>query len=244
MAAKKVKKKSSKAKKVSKKEPIEEGVGKKIVKKENKQVTWFLVLAGVVFASFLIPYFYIESLKSFDFAGIPWKIEALGEQKIYHGRFYALSGADLIYNIYLRIDPRENDVFASGTFNLFRYGAYISLSPEVNKCRGEVSRVMVDLGSFLKAGVGIANLAVATNNPDYSNETGLPYIDCSNLHERTIIIIEKGEERSVVQSNENPDCYIITVNDCNDGAPIEKFMLESISAFKENSSEEIKWKTN
>ena len=46
-------------------------------------------------------------------------------------------------------------------------------------------------------------------------------------------MIEKGEP-AVLQSKDNPFCYTIRVKDCEDIAPVEKFMVEVIGAFREN----------
>ena len=76
---------------------------KKIISKENQQLIWFFLIIAVVFASFLIPYFYVEGLNKFEFVGIEWVQEEYTNLEVYHGRFFAFNGADLIYNIYHRI---------------------------------------------------------------------------------------------------------------------------------------------
>ena len=85
---------------------------KSIVKNENRQLVWFLVITALVFASFLIPYFWVESTKDFQYGGIDWVIEEYAEPAgtIYHGRFPAFNRPNLFFNIFQRIDPRENDV--------------------------------------------------------------------------------------------------------------------------------------
>lgn len=205
---------------------------KAIRKHETRQLIWFFVIIAIVFASVLIPYFYSQNLKSFNYAGVDWMKEEYTQFDVYHSEFPALNGQNYKYNIFLRNDPRENNVTVDGTFKEFKIGGFVSISPEVDSCRGDVSRVMLDLGSFLELGLGIQKVWAATPSFEIHNETGREYATCSTK-DRTIIMIEKGEP-VVLQSRDNPFCYTIRVRDCDDIEPVEKFMTEVVRAFKEN----------
>jgi len=221
-----VKKKSKKKKNIKK---TKENKPKKTHEEvENTQLIWFFVVIFVVFASFLIPYFYIQSLKTFDYAGVDWKVEEYNDLTVYHTRFPAIGG-NTNYNLYLRGDPRENNVAAEGNFSSFYRKMQVSFSPEVDMCRGEIPRITVDLGVFLKSNLGAIEVKAATTDPERKN--GKEYTDCYNTPERTVVILEKGEENSVIQSEENPYCYTITVADCEDSSAIEKFMIAVINSY-------------
>jgi len=197
---------------------------------ETRQLIGFFVIVGVVFALSLALYFYVQSSKTFSYAGAKWVVEKVpGPIKVvYHGRFPMLNGANYKYNIFLRNDPRENDVPTEGKFKSFRVGGYISLSPEIDKCRGDVSTIMRDLGSFLISAVGVRTLQAATSSFEVHNQTRRAYATC-DTQGRTVIMMEKGSS-SVEQSKTNPFCYTIKVKDCDDTAPVEKFMTEVINA--------------
>ena len=105
MAKKKVKRKTVK-KKVSKltvdeKEELKaegELPKKKIREDENRQLIWFFAVVIVIFAAFLVPYFWIQSSKTFEWGGAEWVIEDdIYLKQLYHGRFMALDGANLNY---------------------------------------------------------------------------------------------------------------------------------------------------
>ena len=228
--------KKKKQSKEIKENKTERKPSKKIISKENQQLIWFFLIIAVVFASFLGPYFYIEGLKKFDFAGIEWVEEKYTNLEVYHGRFFAFNGADLIYNIYVRNDPRTNNVSVEGEFNIFRSEGFISLGSGFENCRGEGVRVMADLSAFLRAGVGVRTLDVATTNLSFSKESGRTFADCSTPKDITVVKIQKGGGSWISQDEENPFCYTINVDTCDDIMPVEKFMIESISAFKTNSS--------
>ena len=234
MVNKRVKKKSKNLSKDETEELKVDGElpSKSIRNRETRQLIWFFVIVTIVFASVLIPYFYSQRLKSFNYAGVDWVREEYSQFEIYHSEFPALNGQDYRYNLFLRNDPRKNNVSVEGSFKEFKIGGFVSISPEIDLCRGDVSRVMLDLGSFLELGLGIQKVWAATPSFEVHNETGRDYATC-NTRYRTIVMIEKGEP-AVVQSKDNPFCYTIRVKDCDDIEPVEKFMVEIIRAFRED----------
>jgi hypothetical protein len=205
---------------------------KSVRKRENEQLIWFFVIVAVIFASFLVPYFWVESTRGFEYGNAEWFVEEYDYPTgiIYHGRFATLSGANLTYNIYLRGDPRENNVKTIGTFDKFKNRGVVSMTPEVDKCRGELSRVMLDLGSFIKSGVGATVLESGSTDPFIALETDRKYALCNTVSQGAIFIIDIGEP-SVIQDSENEYCYKIYAENCNDITAVEKFMIKSIIDF-------------
>jgi len=239
MAVPKKKSASSKSKKnanrnVVKKEDIGENVGvsEDIKSKENSTLIWFFAIVIFVFALVLVPYFWNESSKVFEFGGIDWVIEEYEYLEIFHGRFVSLTNPNLNYNVFFRTDPRTNDVEISGKLDRFKYGGIISLSSEVDSCRGDLSRVMLDLAAFLKQGVGVGVIESASNDLDIANATGRKFVDCENVLDRTVVIIDIGE-RGFIQDEANPYCYTIYAEDCEDSGVVEKFMMQSVIDFRE-----------
>jgi len=233
MAAKKTKKKNIKKKlpKNVQNEVIDETPKKSVLEKENKQLIWFFVIVVIIFGSFLVPYFWVESTKSFQYAGVDWVVEEYAEPTgtIYHGRFPAFNNPNLNFNVFFRIDPRKNNVKTDGVFDEFWSKGAISISPEADACRGELSRVMLDLGSFLKIAIG-TQLDTGSTNKDVASQSGRPYVTCDTSDDRTIIIVDIGES-SVVRDGANPNCYIIYAENCNDYSSTEKFIFKTIEDF-------------
>ncbi|GEM_PF-646309 len=237
-----VTKKSNKEVKAIKfgKEEVKKESSSQIIKHEEGQLIWFIAIIIVIFLAFIIPYLYVQSQKSFDYAQVKWQIEGNSGLTVYHARFRALDESDINYNVYLREDPRENNVTTEGNFTDFKLGGYVSLSKEVDACRGDVARVMIDLGSFLRSGIGVGNLTVSSNDYQYSKETKRPYINCKSNTKSTIISIDIGEPR-VIQSVDNKYCYEIYVQDCKDISPVEKFITKTIGdIMEEKAAEELK----
>ncbi|MBU3923516.1 MAG: hypothetical protein KJ592_01220 [Nanoarchaeota archaeon] len=222
-------KKKAKKAVVKRVESVEESSKKSVIENENRQLFWFFVVVGVVFATVFVSYFFVESLKGFEYGGANWTVEDYGQFDVYHARFASLYRKNMMYNLYLRNDPRKNNVPVEGEFKSFKRGGYISLSQEFESCRGEVSRVMVDLGAFLKSGLGMDAIAVATSDAEFSLRSETPYVNCSNTLDRSVFMIDVGEN-GVVQDDVNRFCYTITVEDCNDITSVEKFMTEILVA--------------
>lgn len=201
---------------------------KSIRKSEDRQLAWVVGFIVVVFVVTLGVYFWVESIKSFEFGGVDWVYEK--DVDYYHGRFPNLVGNNYIYNIYLRNDPRENDVPTEGVFDKFKYGVVISTSPEFDLCRGDASRVMRDLGAFMKEGFGAGPLESGSTDEEVANNTERRFAICDNIDDRTVLVIDRGDN-FVTQDEGNPNCYTISVGNCDDASAVEKFMLKVIKDF-------------
>jgi len=224
-----VKKKSTKKiKKV-----LSDHVSKKIINKENGQLTWFFLIVILVFSAFLGIYFYNENSKVFEFSGAEWIIEERGSITSYHGRFPALDGSNVNYNVWLRNDPRENNIPVEGVFDTFKYGGIVSFDKTIEECRGEIARRVFDLGHFLRVGVGIGILEPATTDFEVSQLKNISHINCSLNLNKTIIILEEGET-SVFKDSQNHFCYVIRIKDCEDVLGIEKFIVKTIDDFRKS----------
>lgn len=204
-----------------------------IERKENTTLIWTLVIVGFVFAAVLIPYFWVESSKVFEFGGVDWVIEKYDYLDIFHGRFASLTNQNLNYNVFLRLDPRENDAEVTGKIDDFKYGGVISLEPEVETCRGDLSRVMLDLGAFLRQGVGVGPIESASTSEEIASTSGRRFATCENVRDRTVVVVGIGEKRGIVKSEVNPNCYVITAETCEDSAVVEKFMVSAVADFGE-----------
>lgn len=204
---------------------------KKIRDKENATLLWVFVVIGIVFGSILVSYFWVESSKTFESGSIDWNIEDYENLQIFHGRFSSFTNPDLYYNVFFRTDPRKNDVDVIGNLSEFKYGGIISLSEDADNCRGELSRVMLDLSAFLKQGVGVGPIESGTTSELVSNHTDRTFATCEIVKDRTVVIVNIGEP-GVVKSETNPYCYTITAEDCGDSKAVEKFMSESVADFR------------
>jgi hypothetical protein len=204
---------------------------KSVIKHEERQLIWFFVIVGVIFAAVLFSYFAVEGTKAFEFVGVDWRVEEYSDQlTMYHARFIALTNENLTYNLYLRNDPRTNDVLVNGTLNQFKHGGVISWTPEFDSCRGNAVIAMQDLNSFLASAVGLGPIVAGSTDSIVAAENERRYATCKTVLDRTLVILDKGDAR-VVQDEKNPYCYTIYIDDCDDSSPIDKFIIRTIEDF-------------
>jgi len=211
-------------------------VGKSLKNRENKQLFWFFAVIILVFASFLGTYFYVQSLKTFNFVGVDWVREDYKDLTLYHGRFPIIYGDKIIanYNIYLRNDPRENNISVINGLKIrFWPEIIISTSPEVAVCPS-AGRITGDLGMFVSAFPWVTNVTGAVNNQTVAEEQNLAFANCTTGvadYNKTIIMIKKFNEEGILPATrilkeENVNCYVIYAGECENVLAIEKFMIE------------------
>lgn len=245
MAKKKGKKKTKKSKKVSNgKNKVNENleksenkddfdnIGKNQKEKENRILIWFFIIVLLVFGVFLGSYFYVQEAKILEASGIEFVKEDHNDLELYHARFPVFYNARANYNLYLRENPEKNDV----PIDIEEWGFYrdviISTSPEAFKC-GKSMVSSSNLAMFLGQAAGRKTKG-AVNDLDASNESGLEFANCSNaVNETTVIMIEKSDTPRIYQSEDNEDCYIIEIGECENIKATEKFILGVIAEVNE-----------
>ena len=205
----------------------DDSTSKKVKKSEDRQLLMFILVVGMVFAGFLIPYFYIESSKFFEYARADWAIEEYDTFTAYHVKFQVLNGLNKKHNVWLRNDPRELDVPVEGNFSFFKVGGIISFDESTAACVGDLSRAVLDLSGFVQYGIGTGDVEVATTSRFVSLDDGIRHATCENVRDKTLVILQEGET-SVIQDEENPYCYTISVENCDDILGIEAFMVKTL----------------
>jgi hypothetical protein len=146
-----VKKKSRKSKK------------EKILEKELLYILGFMVFLVIlfVFASSVF-----KSFNTFDYEGMTFTKERLGEIPFYH-YYYLFTNKDNIlvqYNLYLRNDPRENSISVSGDEIFLEKNKAVYISVEKN----------VELNVCPYGVLGVSNLISFLSDNDYVVNGGNP----------------------------------------------------------------------
>lgn len=207
------KKKTKKAKKISK---------KLISGREDKQLLGFFLIVGVVFAMFLGTYFYVQSLKHFDYVGVRWDKVKEGQMDFYYAKFRL--GDNLpVYNAYLRNDPRQNEIPVNASFK-FANRVFVSFEDYKPECQGKDAYLATVIGPYLKA-MGL-NATGATINPEKAKQQNIAFANCSSASlTKSVIVVQSSEEPSIVQSSENPGCYYLNVGKCQHIETVERFIV-------------------
>ncbi len=203
---------------------------KRLILKENKQLIGFILVIILFFAAFIGPYLFIQSQKTFTYAGVAWQTEQYGEETLFHTRFGkcykgVCNGA---HNTYLKTDPRKNNIPVDiGPLSLYPE-IIISQSPEVLECYKQIL-VTDALYQITAVFPFIKNKTIAITNETLAKEIKKDYATCENKPEETTIIqVQLGEESKITSKPED-DCYFITIKNCDDNLLVaESFILEAI----------------
>jgi hypothetical protein len=196
-------------------------------RKLEKEILWVLGFLGILIVVFLIASSYFKSLNNFDYKGLSFQKESLGNIPLFHHfyHFKANDGRLIKYNLYLRIDPRLNNVPVEGGKLSFKKDSvvFISLNKTgLDQCRyGPLA--VGQLASFLTDN----QLPVEGGNIDFW-QAGInkqDWVTCKLRPGNRVIEIVKGNTTKISIDNK---CYKITVNNCEILDAIEKFEVQSL----------------
>ena len=197
------------------------------MKKEDKQLLWFFIVVFLVFASFLGGYFYFQSLKSFNYAGVDWIKEDMNGLKLYHSVFPTFYDSGISYNLYLRNDPRTNNISVNAVF-IFKPEVIVSWEPEAGACKNAILS-SGNIAMFLTQAGGL-KVEGAITNESVAKELNMSFADCNSAGEKTVVLIKKSEEPKIVQKTQN--CYVIEIGNCQNIEAAEKFILAVLAQTK------------
>jgi|SRR3989338_2727479 len=223
----------------------------------NRELYIVLAVMGCLLAVFLVAFTIFHSLQNFEYQGLNFKKTKLGDIPMYQYYYYTsltgnIASDPKLINLYLRLDPRQNDVPVDGEIELIKgKTVYISIdSSGLAECEDN-SIALANLGSFLNAnGFGVKG---AVPNEAEANSTGLMYVNCSTKPDNPVLLIKSGEETEIEREKtgtkyivnppvgaayeeiERTNCYIITVAKCEILEATEKFTLQSIIDARANN---------
>ena len=208
-------------------------------RKLEKELLYFLGFFLFLIIVFLVASSFFKSFNTFEYEGLTFTKEKLGEIPIFHYYyFFNNKNNDLIkYNLYLRIDPRENEV-------------PVEKSEDISMNNGKVVFVSVESTNTLLTScpysvLGVANLASFLRDNDFVVEgANLDFHDAKAKKEKwvtcethiynPVIEIKEGDETKI---NILGNCYEISVSSCDGLLPaIEMFELQTIMDAKKRDS--------
>jgi hypothetical protein len=214
----------------------------KIGYKKNKELYW--ILAFMVFLIILLfaTSALFKSRNSFNYKGLLFTKEMFGEIPVNHHYYYftdPITKTEYQYNLYLRIDPRENNVSMEGKTN-FIYGktVYFAInSTGISNCSTS-QRDLATLAAFFTN--NLFPIQVGLANREEANASNNTRIDCDIYPRNSVIRIQSGNETKIYKEE---NCYIIQVANCQILESVEKFEVQSILDAKEREKAKASSKT-
>lgn len=206
-------------------------------KDKSNEVMWILIVMGVLIASVLVAYFTIQSMKHFTYEGLDFSKVKYGKLDFYHYyHYFNENGQTYQYNLYLRGDPRDNEVPVEGG-EIAIYGGkrkYISVNyTGLSECPD----LTIAVDSFVKLFTdNLVEIKAAIPDAKEAQNKNIAYVNCETNTDDMIFQLEKGEETRVL-ADEN-SCYRIQAASCEDLIPaVEKFVVRAISDAKKAGSQ-------
>jgi len=195
-------------------------------KEKNRGVFIVLSIAVLILLVCIIAVIYRYDSNNFNYAGIEFSKNYMGEILFYTAKVPAVDSYGSIKGykeIDFRNDPRDLDnliVDVNGSIKFLRSKTtYVSYG-QMNTC-GDTILAATNLGFFLAA----TNIKYkgAIDDSDYINNTNAPYVNCQTHPDNTVIMIKEGNETKITQTNRN--CYELVFKDCEILKSTEKFEL-------------------
>lgn len=196
-------------------------------RKLERELLGVFVFLAVIIVVFLIASAYFKSLNFFEYEGLTFSKQRIGEIQVFHHSYYVKlpAGSLVLYNFYIRKDPRENNVPVSGKSNLMNPGSVVYLSVNsdgLQECRyGPLA--VGSLSSFITDN----QMKVIAGNLDFW-DAGLNknlWATCENKPGNKVIEILKANETKItIEGN----CYRIEVANCEILEATEKLEVQSI----------------
>ncbi len=216
---------------MDKKEGKEKEISEEVIpKRKTKEIYVILAFMAGLVILFLISVSIFNSLKIFDYEGLTFTKERFGEIPVFHYYYYInnpITGNVIAkYNLYLRNDPRENDVPIEGEIEFLSPQEYHYISVNgtgLEQCP-QSSLAIGTLSAFLTNN----QLSVKGASPEseIAEKEVVPYITCENTKDRVVILIQSGNETKIERIGKR--CHVISVSNCEILEAIEKFEVQSI----------------
>lgn len=162
---------------------------------------------------------------SFVYEGLNFtKVREGSVDFFYHSYNSRYQGKKYFYEMYLRIDPRENDVPVEGKISFNRgNNLYIGINnSELIECPDSLIGV-AGVGQFL--GGNLFNATAGMLTWEEAHERGYEWINCERYPVSTTIEIFAGNETKITSEN---GCIRIQINECEVLEATEKFQVQAL----------------
>ncbi len=208
------------------------------IDKKIKSALPFILFLGVLVIIFFISYYFFRGLNTIEYGGMTFTRTMFGSVLLYHTSYNAVSedGKVAKYDLYLRVNPEENNVPAEGKII---YPAYRGVYSAVNESGLDCNLTLVALselsqfiaGNFLKFRAG-------TSDYNESVSKNITYVSCEEYLANTVIMIKSANETRITNANTTnvtgkKNCYEIDVANCEIVPAVEKFIVRSLIDAKE-----------
>ena len=196
-------------------------------KKVNYQAIWLIVVLLAVLTSFFITGWILSESKKYDYIGLTFKKDMFGNIPIHSAEYVgrAVTGWPVNFKIILRNDPRKLDIPVEGKLRFITSNkTYVSLDKESGVLECEDANIALSsMGIFMSNMKFDIEPAFTSKNASLESKRSL--VTCENLKNNTVFIITAENQSKIYQYQNNSNCYILSVSNCEIMRVIEKFEI-------------------
>lgn len=204
---------------------------KKMSKKEKKierELLWIVGFFVFLVVLFIVARTLFNASETINYEGLTFVKEKVGELNFYKYSYYVEeeNGGFYTYNLYVRKDPRNNNVPISkkNTILFDSPITYVTIDTSyLNQC-AESAAAVGSLAKFLSDN----QIKVKSANMDFTEAAvhQQEWVTCESKPNNDVVQIMKGNETRIDITH---NCYTITIGeDCEALKAVERFQLESI----------------
>jgi len=195
--------------------------------KKNRELVWIVGFMILLLVALFATSSIVKSFNHFNYKTLSFTKEKFGEISVYHYYYYfSKNGKQYQHNLYLRLDPRKNNIPISGETEFYEdTKVFIGINGTGLTGCGNASRDIGSLSSFFVN--NLITIKAGTLNKWETNGTNMSYVDCSLYPNNPVIRLFAGNETKIYRE-EKSNCYNIEISNCNTLAAIEKFEVQSV----------------
>ncbi len=193
----------------------------------QRETIWVVGTMVVIIGALILTPIIVRMLTTFDYEGLTFTQEKFGTIPVYHYSYYFTDdiGQQYQYNLYLRNDPRTNDIPIDNEI-LFkeRRTTYVTLnSSALAQCPTSL-RDIASLAQFLSDNQII--IQAGNIDAELAKENNLTHITCKTHPNDSVIALFPGNETRISQEY---GCHKVSYATCEEVLPaLEKLMVEAI----------------
>ncbi len=201
-----------------------------MVRKKAKKVNWieqyWLLIALVVFVLvFIIVYFLFSGYGKITYKTLTFTKEQTRGLTWYHYAYYFNDSQGQVYknNVYLREDPRENDIPVYGDIFYTSSTLYLAINKTgISNC--SESQIALDTLQFFLNN-NLYKVKRGTTSKEDALEKNQTYVTCTSVN-NTVVQVEAADTTTITKEPNN--CYVVHVAGCEIMPAVEKLIVQSI----------------
>jgi hypothetical protein len=224
-----------------KKTSLKKAEEKKEVKETKARMGFYLVagfVVGVIILYFLFSIifsnapFWLANASSFKYYGLEFSKENNQGIDLFHHTYYVknkLGETMFRNNVYLRIDPRKNEVPVEGKL-IFEGDKDIFITINTTgflKCK-DILRDSSFLPTFFIN--NLFNVSIAIADEEEAQKSKISYVNCETNPKKKVIYIQTGNQTRIKRDG---NCYNVVVANCELLSAAEKLQVRALIDAKE-----------